>query len=270
MKNSASYSDFLEFGINYTGEFSGFTRRRQRHRHQRQRPRATVTAPALKDFTAWQVGARVGYGGFKLGGGYVDAGNFNVPVSTDSGNQHSWNVGATYTAGPIAVGVSYLDAEGYKAAAAFGTGTYADSYQAYGLSGAYTVAPGLILQSDLMFLNEELKRNPTPRPHQGRQRRLRVADQHPPELLKSRPLLKGACSGGTVAAAGGPIRSPGRRPCASVALDRYSAGGRSVQHGSLPSSTLRSQDTSGKDPGSGRDTLKTVCRLSSSWFCLGG
>jgi outer membrane protein OmpU len=42
----------------------------------------------------------------------------------------------------------------------FGTGTYADSYQAYGLSAAYTVAPGFILQSDLMFLNEELKRNP--------------------------------------------------------------------------------------------------------------
>jgi outer membrane protein OmpU len=160
LKNSASYSDFLEFGINYTGEFSGFTVAASATGTNGNGRNASVTAPALKDFTAWQVGARVGYGDFKLGGGYVDAGNFNVPVGTDSGDQHSWNVGATYTAGPIAVGVSYLDAEGYKAAAVFGTGTYADSYQAYGLSAAYTVAPGFILQSDLMFPNEELKRNP--------------------------------------------------------------------------------------------------------------
>ncbi len=91
-------------------------RRRQRHRHQRQR-RGTVGAVAgLKDFSAWQVGGQVGYAGFKLGGGYVDADNFNVPARTDSGDQHAWNAGASYTTGPIAVGLTYADAEGYKRA----------------------------------------------------------------------------------------------------------------------------------------------------------
>ena len=42
-------------------------------------------------------------------------------------------------------------------------GTYAENYELYGVSGAYTVAPGLILQSDLMFFDEDLKatRRPT-------------------------------------------------------------------------------------------------------------
>ena len=60
-----------------------------------------------------------------------------------------------HTTGPIAVGLSYADAEGYKRA----PGTYAEQYQVYGVSGAYTLAPGLLLQSDLMFVNEELKAN---------------------------------------------------------------------------------------------------------------
>ena len=55
--------------------------------------------------------------------------------------------------GPVAVALNYADAEGYKSAG----GTYAEEYQVYGVSGAYTIAPGLLLQSDLMFVDEELK-----------------------------------------------------------------------------------------------------------------
>jgi outer membrane protein OmpU len=156
-KNTSNYSDFLEYGINYTGNFDGVTVAAS----------ATGTsgngrggATALKDFSAWQVGGQVGYAGFKVGGGYVDAENFNVPVRTDSGDQHAWNAGISYTTGPVAVGVTYMDAEGYKTAAAIGAGTYAEKYELYGVSGAYTVAPGLVLQSDLMFFDEDLKRTP--------------------------------------------------------------------------------------------------------------
>jgi outer membrane protein OmpU len=154
-KNSVGYSDFLEYGINYTGNFDGLTVAASATGTSGN-GRGTVGAVAgLKDFSAWQVGGQVGYAGFKLGGGYVDADNFNVPTRTDSGDQHAWHAGASYTTGPIAVGLTYADAEGYKRA----PGTYADQYQVYGVSGAYTLAPGLLLQSDLMFVDEELKAN---------------------------------------------------------------------------------------------------------------
>jgi outer membrane protein OmpU len=153
-KNSVGYSDFLEYGINYTGNFDGLTVAASATGTSGN-GKGTTNTTALKDFSAWQVGAQVGYAGFKLGGGYVDAENFNVPTRTDSGDQHAWHAGASYTTGPIAVGLTYADAEGYKRA----PGTYADQYQVYGVSGAYTLAPGLLLQSDLMFVDEELKAN---------------------------------------------------------------------------------------------------------------
>jgi hypothetical protein len=158
-KNQSNYSDFLEFGINYTGDFSGVTVAASAtgtSANGKGAGASSVTgvpAAALKDFTAWQAGAQVGYAGFKFGGGYVDAENFFTPVRTSSGDQSAWNVGATYTTGPLTVGLSYMDAEGYKTAG----GTYADQYEVYGVSSTYVIAPGLLLQSDLMFFDEEVK-----------------------------------------------------------------------------------------------------------------
>jgi hypothetical protein len=153
-KNAVGYSDFLEYGINYTGDFSGVTVAASATGTSGNGKGTTATT-ALKNFSAWQVGAQIGYAGFKFGGGYVDADDFNVPARTDSGDQHAWHAGASYTTGPVAVGLTYADAEGYKRA----PGTYAEQYQVYGVSGAYTLAPGLLLQSDLMFVDEELKAN---------------------------------------------------------------------------------------------------------------
>jgi outer membrane protein OmpU len=159
LENQATYSDFLEFGINYTGDFSGVTVAASAtgtSGNGKGSTGSTAQTAAFKNFTAWQVGGQVGYAGFKVGGGYVDADDFNVTAINNSGDQHAWNVGASYTTGPIAVGVSFIDAEGYKVASNTNT-TYADEYQAYGVSGAYKVAPGLVVQSDLMFFDEELK-----------------------------------------------------------------------------------------------------------------
>ena len=74
--------------------------------------------------------------------------------STDSGDQHAWNVGATYTTGPLTVGLSYMDAEGYKTRRRH---LCQRKYETYGISGTYTIAPGLLLQSDLMFFDEDVK-----------------------------------------------------------------------------------------------------------------
>ncbi|UEM03812.1 porin [Skermanella rosea] len=151
-KNSVGYSDFLEFGLNYVNTFEGVAVSAAATGTSGN-GKGTTNTTALKNFTAYQLGGQVGYAGFKFGGSYIDAGNFNVPIRTDSGDQHAWNVGATYTAGPATVGLFYSDSEGYKRA----PGTYADSYELYGLSGTYVLAPGFLIQSDLLYLEEDLK-----------------------------------------------------------------------------------------------------------------
>jgi outer membrane protein OmpU len=156
-ENTSTYEDWIEGGVNYTGEFSGFSVALG----------ATVSSASgrdlgtrLEDFTAWNVGAQVGFGGFLLGGGYVDADDFNVPTGATGVDQSVWHAGLTYTAGPVAVGASYMDAEGYKGAG----GTYASDYKAYGLGAAYTIAPGLVVQSDLMWIDEEVRATPNAGP----------------------------------------------------------------------------------------------------------
>jgi outer membrane protein OmpU len=152
-KNTNNYKDWIDGGVNYTGTFAGFSVALG----------ATVssatgqnTATPLEDFTAWNVGAQVGYGGFLFGGGYVDADDYNVPVGASGADQSVWHAGLSYTAGPVAIGASYMDAEGYKSAG----GTYASDYKAYGIGAAYTLAPGLVVQSEFMYIDEEIRSAP--------------------------------------------------------------------------------------------------------------
>ncbi len=86
--------------------------------------------------------------------------------------------GLSYTAGPVAVGASYMDAEGFKSA----DGTYDSDYKAYGLGAAYTIAPGLVVQSDFVYFEEDSPRH-SKRRADDQQRRLRLHLGHPPGLL---------------------------------------------------------------------------------------
>jgi outer membrane protein OmpU len=162
------YKDFWEGGVNYTGSFAGFS----------VAVGATATgatgqdlgvatafgpAPSLEDFWSWQAGAQVGYAGFKVGGGYYDGEDYNRVSGSalTTGDTTAWHVGASYTAGPLAIGVTYADAEGYKGGPNVATGvpsTYASDYTTYGGGVAYTLAPGFIVQADLMYVDEDLTR----------------------------------------------------------------------------------------------------------------
>jgi outer membrane protein OmpU len=155
--DTPSYKDFWEFGANYTGTFAGFSvalgaTGSMGTGEDRQFPPFAIVPTELEDFFAWQAGAQIGYAGFKLGGGYIDGDDFGARRNTEAGDATAWHVGASYTAGPFAVGVTYADAEGAKP----GFTTYASDYKTYGGGVAYTVAPGLVLQGDLMYVDEEL------------------------------------------------------------------------------------------------------------------
>jgi hypothetical protein len=148
LKDSSTYKDIGEFGLNYTREFSGFGLA----------VGATLTTAegtttgTVKDFTAWNLGAQITYGIFAFGGGYVDAGDFLVPVTGAIDNdQTAWHVGGSVTTGPVAIALSFLDAEGYSGS----NGGYSTEYKAYSVGATYSVAPGLTLETELTLFEDD-------------------------------------------------------------------------------------------------------------------
>ncbi|WP_198038377.1 porin [Skermanella stibiiresistens] len=164
-KTAGGYKDFWEFGANYTGEFSGFSiAAGATGSTATGQDLGTIGGPQLEDFFAWQAGGQIGFGGFKVGGGYIDADDYNAVsgVPSTSGDSSVWHVGVTYTAGPFAVGLTYADAEGFKSGPEFDAtgvvpGTYATSYKTYGGGVAYTLAPGFTVAGDVMYVDEDLR-----------------------------------------------------------------------------------------------------------------
>jgi hypothetical protein len=148
LKNTSTYKDFSEFGVNYTGEFSGFGLSAG----------ATLTTAdgttggGVKDFTAWNLGAQISYGPFVLGGGYVDADDFLVPAfGAIDDDQTAWHIGGSVTTGPVAIAVSFLDAEGYSGS----NGGYSTEYRAYSVGATYALAPGLTLETELTMFEDD-------------------------------------------------------------------------------------------------------------------
>jgi len=156
LKSPTDYKDFLEFGVNYertVGDFkitlgaTGSTASGQ----------SAGGTQGLEDFFAWQIGGQASYAGFTVGGSYIDADDFNRPTTgAIGGDQYAWNAGIAYKVGSFSIAASYLQGEGYKAPAGTPATTFADDYKLYGVGLAYTVAPGLMLESDLLFVDEEL------------------------------------------------------------------------------------------------------------------
>jgi hypothetical protein len=168
-KNVGGYKDFWEGGVNWTGEFGGFSLAAGATASGATGQDTGVPGRSLEDFWTWQAGAQVGYGGFKVGGGYYDGGDFNKVdgAPNASSNTSAWHAGASWTAGPLAVGVTYAEAQGYKGnpsiittgpgAGAVVSSTYASDYKTYGGGVAYTLAPGFVVQADLMYVDEKLR-----------------------------------------------------------------------------------------------------------------
>ena len=147
-KNTSTYKDVGEFGLNYTGEFSGFG----------VSVGATLTTAegtttgAVKDFTAWNLGAQITYGAFVFGGGYVDAGDFLVPTTGAIDNdQTAWHVGGSSRPAPSPSPLSFLDAEGYSGS----NGGYSTEYRAYSVGATYSLAPGLTLETELTIFEDD-------------------------------------------------------------------------------------------------------------------
>jgi outer membrane protein OmpU len=163
-ENAGGYKDFWEAGVNYTGEFAGFSIAAGATATGATGQDTPFAGRSLEDFWVWQAGGQLGYGGFKFGGGYYDGGDVNKVsgAPNTSGDTSAWHVGGSWTAGPFAVGVTYAEAQGYKSgptitATSVNSATYASDYKTYGGGVAYTLAPGFVVQADLMYVDEKLR-----------------------------------------------------------------------------------------------------------------
>ena len=100
---------------------------------------ATATSGTINDLDAYQVGTKVGYMGFTLGGGYVFQGDSGI-ASNVSNTQDStgYNFGLQYETGPFIVGANALFTEnqGYDAATS-------NKMDVYSVGATYVLAPGL-------------------------------------------------------------------------------------------------------------------------------
>jgi outer membrane protein OmpU len=166
---NAPYKNLFEFGAQYTGNwnpvnvvlsFNLLTADGESLSDQLFASNSNTVTP-YRDFTLWGLGGQVMYGGFTVGGSYVDAGSYNT-FSTQGRDQTMWTAGVTYGWNALEVGFSYLNGEGYnnafQVAGATTTSTdfnYVKSYTAYGFGAAYTWFPGMSTNVDAVIFNQE-------------------------------------------------------------------------------------------------------------------
>ncbi|HYD30565.1 MAG TPA: porin [Azospirillaceae bacterium] len=134
-------NDIFEAVLNYNGEFSGVTVEGSAGLLTANGDNATA---AGSEFTSWNAGLRLGYAGFQVGGGYAD---FDEAAAAD-GAEDAWNVGVAYTAGNFGVAANYAYVD-------YDT----DGVNQYALGGTYTVAPGLSVNADFVYADNEVTNN---------------------------------------------------------------------------------------------------------------
>lgn len=144
------YEDVIEAGLAYTGTTDNFNYGVS----LTVTDASAVDSAALEDFTAWSLGAQIGFGGWTIGGAYSDNDEVGNAAGDNQDNK-GWNLGVAYENGPWAVAAQYADGEGNTDGATVGgvTYDYADDYTTYGIGAVYQVAPGLTVEGDLVFFD---------------------------------------------------------------------------------------------------------------------
>ncbi len=132
-----SFENFYEIGVNYKQEFNAL---------MAELSAGYVGASAKSDVTDYEdvsalaFGARLGYMGFTLGGGYVLNGQSGYASgSANDDDAEAFNVGLQYETGPFIVGANAL----FSSNEGIQTSSTDNELTTYGVGATYKVAPGL-------------------------------------------------------------------------------------------------------------------------------
>jgi hypothetical protein len=114
-----------------------------------------TAAGRAQDYTAWGIGAQVGFNGATVGASYTDNGRYNT-LAAQSKTQDNYTVGAKYEFDKVGVAINYLSGKGYAnnlgvAAGSASTTNYVSQFGAVGAGAVYTWFPGLT--SNLDYVN---------------------------------------------------------------------------------------------------------------------
>lgn len=95
---------------------------------------------ATEEHNEWQVGAKLSYAGFGIGGAYR-----NIDLGTDN-DRFAWELGVGYTVDAYGVSLTYFDSTVEQAGAD-------DEAQVWELAGQYTMGPGVMLVGGVGYVN---------------------------------------------------------------------------------------------------------------------
>ncbi len=103
-----------------------------------------------EDLEAWSLGATIGYGGWKIGGNYMNKGDTGeARANTFDDDATAWTAGIGYSQGPVHLGVAYLHSEVET------SDPDDDERDVLVVGASYVLGGGAMVIADIFWLDED-------------------------------------------------------------------------------------------------------------------
>ena len=152
---STSRESELQTALRYSGKFDqvgvtvGATYVRASYTQARA---ANASSDVFESLNGWQAGVKLAFGGFSVGGGYLNMGDAALAKTATGAFKNdakSWNAGIQYSTGPWIVGANFMDEQREGSTTTSGD----DEARAFGAGFKYSVAPGFSLIGEVVFFD---------------------------------------------------------------------------------------------------------------------
>lgn len=143
LTNDGDFNEVISIGARYEGDFGNFG--------------VTVggsfntgdsSVPGFEDLSSWDIGANLSFGAIEVGAQYIDDGDSGLP-SGSGADATAYALGASYSTGPWTFGANWFSGE-------LDTPGGDVTEDVYGVMATYSVAPGLSVDADLVFFDDEV------------------------------------------------------------------------------------------------------------------
>lgn len=153
-----AFTDVVNAGINYEGEFEGFGINASATGELGNAKKANGGATPHDGLKSYAFGLNLSFAGLTVGGSYAIIEEFgyngNVPAGTDVEADY-WTAGVGYEAGPFSASVTYLDSTIENGAAPAAIGGSDGEFQNLVIGADYQLAPGLVPYVEVSFFESD-------------------------------------------------------------------------------------------------------------------